>query len=103
MRLRTGGFVTSVQFAVVRSEFRCNPKAVEGTVQERSRLVFEVAMFNCGAGVDCAIQIPPPVKGLFSPVAAAANLHPSAEEATQVQFCPGTLLEVHVAPEFVEV
>lgn len=101
-------FVTSVQLAEPKSELCCITKFVEGTIQERSRLVFAVAMFNCGAGVACEIQMPPPtvVPGLFvlgSPAVAATNLYPSAEEATQVQYCTGTLLDVHVAPEFVEV
>ena len=50
-----GGLVTSVQFVVVRSEFRCKVKLIEGMVQDRRRLVPEGEMLNLDALVDCAI------------------------------------------------
>ena len=36
VKLSTGGLVTAVQLVVVKSEFSCSTKLVEGTSQERS-------------------------------------------------------------------
>ena len=55
-----GIVVTSVQFVVVRSEFACNAKSLDGTIHERTRLVFARAMLSEGVGVDCKVQMPPP-------------------------------------------
>lgn len=52
MRLSTGGFVTSDQFAVVKSEFCCKTKFVEGIIQERARLLDAGVMFICGVGME---------------------------------------------------
>ena len=108
VRLSAGVFVRLVQLD--KSVLCCKAKFVEGIIQESLKLVFAGTMFSCGVGVDCEIQIPPPTvidwPGLFvlgSPAVAATNLCPSAEEATQVQNCTGTQLDVQVAPEFVEV
>ena len=48
-------FVMFVQFVVVKSKFCCNAKFVEGTSQEKARLLLEDAMFNTGAGVVCEV------------------------------------------------
>ena len=83
------------KLVVVKSEFACNTKSVEGTSQERMKLVLEGAIVNVAVGVDCLVQMPP--------LAAATNLFPSAAEATDVQFVPGAPVSVQLAPEFVEV
>jgi len=70
---------TSVQLVVVRSEFCCRTKSIEGTVQERRRFVAEAVALNHGVGVDWEVQMPPPL-------ANATNLLPSVEEATELQF-----------------
>ena len=90
-----GVFVTSVQFVVVKSKFCCNAKFVEGTIHERVRLPFVGAMFICGAGAACLVQIPP-----FH--ATATDLFPSADDATDCQTKWGALFEIHVLPESVE-
>ena len=57
-------------------------------------------MFNRGEGVDCEMYMRElPTKK----PAAATSLAPSAEDATLVQTLLGTLFDIHVAPEFVEV
>jgi hypothetical protein len=88
---------------VLKSEYRCNTKFVEGTVQERTTFPFNGVMFNNGTGVDCEVQIAP----LVELAATAANLLPSAEEATDCHCChsepPGTPFEIQVVPELVEV
>ena len=97
VRLSVGVAGTSVQLVVVKSEFCCNTKSVEGTSQEMTALLPERVMFNDGVGVDCQVQIPPPLT-------AATNLLPSAEEATDVRRPGGTFaIQVQVAPESVEV
>ena len=50
VRLRTGGLAIKVQLDVLKSEFCCNMKFVEGMSQERTRLLFEGARFNRGVG-----------------------------------------------------
>ena len=87
----TGAFV---QFALDKSEFSCSTKSIEGTSQARRRLLSERVMFSVGVGSDCEIQIPPPLT-------TATNLLPSAEEATAN--ASGTLFELQVAPESLEV
>src|SRR5260370_40041422 len=91
VRLSVGVFVSSVQFVLVKSEFCCKRKCIEGTVQERTRLVPEGVMVNSGAGVDWEVQMPPPL-------ATATNLLPSADEATELQFVMGAPLAIHVVP-----
>ena len=47
--------VTFVQFVVVKSEFCCNAKLLEGIIQERVRLLDVGVMFNCGVEVACEV------------------------------------------------
>jgi hypothetical protein len=68
-------------------------KIVEGTIQESLRSGLAGARFNCGVGVDCEIQIPPPLT-------TAANLFPSADEATEV--APAKMFVTHFAPKSIE-
>jgi len=96
--LSVGVLVSATQLAVLRSEFCCKTRSVEGTVQETTRLLLEGAMFSVGSGVVCRVQIPPyqlPATSLF----------PSAEEATQDQPMPtaGTLFDAQVNPQSDEV
>lgn len=91
-----GVFVTSVQLVVVKSKSCCNTKFVEGTVHESMRLPFVGVIFMEGVGVIREVQIPPPLM-------VATRVFPFADEATDVQYCTGTLLNVQVIPEFVEV
>ena len=86
----------SIQFVVVKSEFCCNTKFVEGIIHERAKLPLVGEMFNEGAGVVCAVQIPP-LKTV------AANLFPSADDATEIQFVTGALFDTQVTPESIEV
>jgi hypothetical protein len=53
-------------------------------------------MLNTGAGVDCKVQIPPPLT-------TATSLLPSADEATDDQLALGEPFSAQVAPESVEV
>ena len=53
--MRVGILFASTQFIVAKSEFSCNTKFVDGTVQERTRLLLEGVRFKTGAGVDCAV------------------------------------------------
>ena len=92
--MSVGESVTLVQFVGLKSEFCCNTKSVEGTIQEMTALLPERVMFNDGVGVDCEVQKPPPLT-------AAISLLPSADEATANT--SGTLFETQVAPESVEV
>src|SRR5258707_14358907 len=95
VRLRVGAFVTAVQFVVAKSEFSCRTRFIEGTVQERSMCVSERVMFNSGAKVVCNVKISPPE-------ATAANLLPSAEEATACQFRSGAAVANQLPPASVE-
>jgi hypothetical protein len=90
-----GGVVTVVQFVVVKSEFSCSTKLVEGTIQESTRFVFARAMLNEGVGVDCNVQTPPPL-------ATATSFLPSAEDARCAQSIAGALVCIHVRPESIE-
>ena len=45
VRLSAGLFVRSAQFAVVKSEFCCNKKLVEGTIHDSLRSPFPGAIF----------------------------------------------------------
>ena len=54
-RLSAGTFVRSVQFVVVKSEFCCKTKSIEGTTQEMTALPPESAMLNNGVDVDCEV------------------------------------------------
>jgi len=92
--------VATASVQLIKSELCCITKLAEGTIHESVRLPFAGVMFICGAGVVCKVQIPLSA-GVQSP-AAATNLHPSADEATQLQLCTATLLCIHVAPESVE-
>lgn len=53
LRLSVGVLVKVIQFVVVKSEFSCNTKLVEGTSHEKSRLLLAVVRFNFGVGVAC--------------------------------------------------
>lgn len=88
-------FASVTQLVVPKSEFCSKTKFVEGTIQERRRSLLDDAIFNCGDGVVCEIQIPP-----FSAV--AMTMLPSAEEAAAIQPKFGAVFSVQVAPEFVE-
>ena len=88
-----------VQFAELKSKFCCNTKLVEDTIHDRTRFVFAAATLSFGDGVLRPIQIPVCEK---SSRFAATNWEPSADDATQYQE-PGTLLEIHVTPESLEV
>jgi hypothetical protein len=55
VRFKTGGVVTSVQFIVLKSEFCCNAKPIEGMVQEMTALLSEGVRLNHGIGVVCEI------------------------------------------------
>jgi len=46
---------TFVQFVLVKSEFCCKTKLVEGMVQEIMASPLEDVMLNNGAGVDCEV------------------------------------------------
>jgi len=46
---------TSVQFVLIKTEFRCKTKLVEGMVQEIMASPLEDVMLNNGAGVDCEV------------------------------------------------
>src|SRR5471032_77680 len=96
VRLRTGGFVTSIQFVELKLKFCCSTKFVEGMSHENARLDCIGVMFNRGHGVVCEIQIPP-----FR--AAATSLLPSAEVATEIQFVLGALAAVQLSPKLVEI
>src|SRR5207244_12171696 len=94
-KLSVGLFVTSFHLVEVKSEFSCRTKSVEGTVQDRSMCVSERVMFNSGAKVVCKVTISPPE-------ATAANLLPSAEEATACQFRSGAAVANQLPPASVE-
>src|ERR1700677_225599 len=68
---------------------------VEGTSQEKHRLLLAGARSNCGDEAVFDIQIP------FVPV--TINSFPSAEQATQAHGASARLFEIHDAPRFVEV
>jgi hypothetical protein len=88
-------FVTFIQCVPIDSGFCCRRKSIEGTSHERTRLVFARVMLKEGTGVDCRVQIPPPLT-------TATNLWSSAEEATEDQSALGESLNVQEAPELVE-
>ena len=94
--MRAGVADTSVQVVPDKSEFCCNPKLVDGTVQEMTRPPAEVVMLNHGAGMECEMKTPPPLT-------VATHLPPSAEEATELHFTVGATFSVQVAPESAEV
>ena len=50
LRLRVGVLVRVTQFVVVKSEFSCNTKVVEGTSQKRSRLLLVAERFSSTLG-----------------------------------------------------
>jgi len=68
---------------------------VEGTIQERTAAWADRLIFSAGIGVDRERKMPPPL-------AIATDLLPSAEEARQLQFKRGALLDIQVVPESVE-
>ena len=51
VRLNVGAFVNVTQFVVVKSNFCCNTKFVEGMSQESARFVGEGVTFKDGAEV----------------------------------------------------
>ena len=63
LRLSAGVLVKVSQSVVVKSEFSCNTKLVEGTIQEKARPLLEDARFNWGVGTDCETQTPPTYGG----------------------------------------
>ena len=68
---------------------------MEGTIHENERFPSVGVILIEGEGGVCEVQIP----ASFT----ATNNPPSAEEATEVQYRTGALLEAQVSPEFVEV
>ena len=79
----------------IKSLLCCKTKFVEGIIQEMTKFVGEGVRFNCGVGVVCTAQIP-----LERP---AIILQPSDDEATDLQTALGTLFEIQVTPEFMDV
>ena len=55
VKLNVGMVATSVQLVVVKSEFCCNAKSIEGIIHEMTVLPPEGLMLNKGAGVDCQV------------------------------------------------
>ena len=55
VKLSVGVFVAAVQLVVVKSEFCCSTKSIEGTVQESRRLPPEAVRLSAGVGVDCQV------------------------------------------------
>ena len=53
--LSVGAIITSVQFGVFKSEFRCRVNIMEGTVQERTAVSREEVRLNTEAGVVCDV------------------------------------------------
>ena len=91
-----GGVAMSVQLVAPRSEFACNVKSMEGTVQEISSCGPASAMLNRGEGTACHAKIPPWD-------APATNFVPSAEDATHCHPITGASAWTEVPPALVEV
>ncbi len=94
--MNAGVVGTSVQLVPDKSVFCCNPKLIEGTVQEMTWLPSEDVMLNNGARMDCEVYMPPPL-------AAATHFPPSADPTTELHFATGPRFSVQVVPESADV
>ena len=52
VRLSAGALVSVTQSVVIRSEFCCNTKFVEGTSQDKKSLLLDDAKFTWGFGIE---------------------------------------------------
>jgi len=71
--------------------------------QERARLSVKGAMFNCGVGVVCKVQMPPLTTIPPLTKATAVIFPPSDDTATVCQFNLGKVFEIQEPPELVDV
>src|ERR1700722_8815976 len=104
VQFRKGLFVKVPQWPEAYPELSWNAKSAAGTSHDKIRFVLASVRLKAGEGLFRNIQIVPGAYvGAPPPPTAPINSLPSAEHATLVQLRLGTLFEVQLSPEFVEV